>query len=215
MKEIGTVYEIKVNVMKREKTCPIHNIAFYIEKEKSVECEQNEDGFYVINSNLFGRGRLMCRIELFHENRTIVLERYTGLAFGERFITDKKYCDGFEVYFEIKDCAYIFFGCVKDKIFSYEELGERIIENNSLSKIICEKGKRLEIDVKEGDKVVVLVPANGIVAVKKDDGFGGMMPFSTSIMGANGEFSTSVDGKNYNIYGEFVLVNGKLVIYIV
>lgn len=69
----------------------------------------------------------------------------------------------------------------------------------------------VNVPIMEGDTLVVLTKGD---VVKKDDGIGGKVDFSTSVMGANGE-SVNIDGVNYKAYGETFIVSGNVGFYIV
>lgn len=81
---------------------------------------------------------------------------------------------------------------------------------SGLTKLSSKPTGMVAVDVMAGDTLVVLTKGD---VVKKDDGIGGKVDFSTTIMGANGD-SVSVDGVNYKAYGETFIVSGSVGFYV-
>lgn len=68
-------------------------------------------------------------------------------------------------------------------------------------------------DVKEGQYLLIAIPAMYTCQVTKDDGFGNKVPFDESIVGANG-IDVEFNGQDYRVYGELALIEGDRIIYI-
>lgn len=77
------------------------------------------------------------------------------------------------------------------------------------------KSRKMEqiLNIEGGDRLVVAIPADRDLVAYKDNGFGGKVPFSTSVMGANG-MELKINDIKYKLYGEFITVGGELKIYI-
>lgn len=206
-------------------------IHFYIERDKMLSFKKSElvkvypeDGvkYYAMIDGL-ERGHLMCRVEIVdHEafwnegKRPVVISGYTGYDIGLCGGEGKElHCGDYKVSFDAvqnipADYAPFYIGAVTG-INGYEEITAEIVKSlemcNSMTQ--CK-----ELQVEEGDRVVVAVPYDKRMLVAyKDNGIGGMMPWSTSVMGANGSVLTIGDIP-YRIFGEFMTVGGKLIIYI-
>lgn len=199
-------------------------IHFYIEREKMLSFKKSElvkvypeEGvkYYAMIDGL-ERGHLMCRVEIVdHEaywkerTRPVVISGYTGydigLCGGEG---NELSCSGYKVKFKAvqdidKNARGVFAGVVNT---SFNELTEEKIMALPITTELS-----FSIDARKGERVIVAVPFDGEVA-KKDDGFGGRMPFNLST-GVNG-MQMYVDGVLYRIYGELCIVDGKYKIYI-
>ena len=66
----------------------------------------------------------------------------------------------------------------------------------------------------EGDYCIVLVPKESGLTVTKDDGIGGKASFTTSTAGANGDVELTVNNVVYKVYGEILLAQGQMFIYV-
>ena len=66
----------------------------------------------------------------------------------------------------------------------------------------------------EGDYCIVLVPKESGLTVTKDDGIGGKASFTTSTAGANGDVELTVNNVVYKVYGEILLSQGQMYIYV-
>lgn len=183
-----------------------------------------EDGvkYYAMIDGL-ERGHLMCRVEIVdHEafwkdgKRPVVISGYTGYDIGLCGGEGKElHCGDYKVSFDAvqnipADYAPFYIGAVTG-INGYEEITAEIVKSlemcNSMTQ--CK-----ELQVEEGDRVVVAVPYDKrILVAYKDNGIGGMMPWSTSIMGANG-LMLMIDDLPYRVFGEFMSVGGTLKLYI-
>ena len=71
----------------------------------------------------------------------------------------------------------------------------------------------LETTTTEGDYVVVAVPKSKGYTVTKDNGIGGKMIFDEETAGTNG-IDITINGIEYTLWGEILLTQGELFIYI-
>lgn len=205
------------------------SLDFYIEREQSIHFDKKDliciagdsvEYYALIDADKLGRGHLMCRIEFKDSevvwDRPVVISGFTGYSIpcmGEgRTISCGKYEISFEKVDDIPKGKYwIYLGVVTDVIDSYEKLTAEQIKSLSKSSVDT---SQVDFDVKEGSRLVVAVPSVFRLNVYKDNGIGGKIPFSESIMGANGDVMINIDGVIYEIYGEFFAVRGMLKIYI-
>ena len=67
--------------------------------------------------------------------------------------------------------------------------------------------------VEQGKFIFIAIPVIFDLIAAKDDGFGGVMAFDESVVGANG-VDIVLNGQDYLIYGEFVVVDGERKIHI-
>jgi hypothetical protein len=206
-------------------------IHFYIERDKMVSYKKSElvkvypeDGvkYYAMIDGL-ERGHLICRVEIVdHEafwsegKRPVVISGYTGydigLCGGEGNTLS---CGEYKVSFDAvqnipADYAPFYIGAVKE-VDDYAEITAEMVKGLEMcnSMTLCK-----ELQVEEGDRVVVAVPYDKRMLVAyKDNGIGGMMQFSTSIMGANG-LMLMIDDVPYRVFGEFMSVGGTLKLFI-
>jgi hypothetical protein len=62
----------------------------------------------------------------------------------------------------------------------------------------------------EADKmVVILIPAESGLKAMKDNGLGTQEEFAESVFGANGQYTYTIDGIEYKLYGELFTVGGE------
>ena len=66
----------------------------------------------------------------------------------------------------------------------------------------------------EGDYCIVLVPKESGLTVTKDNGIGGKVRFNTNTAGANGDVELTVNNIIYKVYGEILLSQGQMYIYV-
>ena len=66
----------------------------------------------------------------------------------------------------------------------------------------------------EGDYCIVLVPKESGLTVTKDNGIGGKMIFNTEVAGANGDVELTVNNVVYKVYGEILISQGQIYIYV-
>ena len=169
------------------------------------------------------RGHLMCRVEIVdHEafwsdgKRPVVISGYTGYDIG---LCGGKgntlSCGDYKVSFDAvqnipADYAPFYIGAVKG-INGYAEITAEMVKGLEMCSA---RTLYKELEAVEGDRVVVAVPYDKRMLVAyKDNGIGGTMPFSTSIMGANG-LMLMIDDAPYRVFGEFMSVGGTLKLYI-
>lgn len=205
-------------------------IHFYIERDRIVSFKKSElvkvypeDGvkYYAMIDGL-ERGHLMCRVEIVdHEafwsdgKRPVVISGYTGYDIGLCGGEGKELgCNGYSVRFEQvedipMDFAPIYIGVMRD--VDYPNITAEMVKALEVCSAVTECK---ELETTEGDRVVVAVPYDKRMLVAyKDNGIGGMMQFSTSVMGANG-LMLMIDDVPYRVFGEFMSVSGTLKLYI-
>lgn len=68
-------------------------------------------------------------------------------------------------------------------------------------------------DTAEFDYTIVAVPTSKNYTVTKDNGLGGKMEFDEETAGANG-IDITINGISYKLYGEMLLAQGELFIYV-
>ena len=67
----------------------------------------------------------------------------------------------------------------------------------------------------EGDYILVAVPVSRNYKVTKDNGIGGKVIFNEDdSAGANGQYTLNIDGVDYALYGEMLLGQGEMFIYV-
>ena len=111
---------------------------------------------------------------------------------------------------------------------SIAEVGGQVIQYSSITETMIKNAKGLTVtDPKtlgktslgsasataEGDYQIVIVPASKGYTVTKDNGFGGKVAFDEETSGANG-LNMTIDGIAYKIYGEILLSQGEMFIYV-
>ena len=67
--------------------------------------------------------------------------------------------------------------------------------------------------VPEACFMIVAIPKESNLIAKKDNGFGGLVPFDESILGVNG-IEVKYDNVDYLVFGELALVSGERFIYV-
>lgn len=243
MIEPGNIIVLQV-MIDNEKNLSMNDLNFaldfYVERERTVHYDKDdlikvvEDGdtryYAIIDSDIVGRGRLLCRAVILEEwrghKKKVVLTEYTGVSIGEyptwwRSKFQHGYCLRFTTeaggILKPDADAYIFYGKIVDSISSYNEITEELLiaAGNIITKVQAGYLGKTAIEVQAGDKVVVIIPAESPLRALKDDGIGGKVAFDTSIMGANGDTILQVEEKLYKIYGEFLTVGGTFFIYVV
>lgn len=68
--------------------------------------------------------------------------------------------------------------------------------------------------VKQGQLIVIAVPVIFDLIAVKDDGFGNYIEFDETVLGTNG-MDVIINGQNYLVFGEFILVEGERKIAII
>jgi hypothetical protein len=202
------------------------SIEFYIERDKSIKIRKedlikvfrgNDVEYYApVDTNRLGRGHLMARVEFADKEimypegiRPVVVSGFTGYTIPCMGEGNSISCGGYTVSFEKvsdipKNDAMIYYG-VTDDSFDRLDLRQLSATKNPIY---------AELNVVPGNRVVVLVPYDWEYTAAKDNGFGGKVPFSTTIQGYNGEVFRHDDGMKYKTYGELMAVEGKIKIYI-
>lgn len=183
--------------------------------------------YAVIDSLKLGRGNVKCRMKVTDVEprisgmeRPVVLVREVGITIGGCCCAPYSYhgCDNFEEGYKIsfeavtdipkQDAQGVMYGIITDIIHSYGEITESMVYglNTAISL------DNVTLDVKQGDKIVVLVNADNPNHAYKGNGLGDLEPFSTSVLGSNGEYSLVVEGTAYRVYGEMALASGEMYI---
>lgn len=210
------------------------SIFFYVDRERTVSFRKEElikvyrNGAYEfyapVDANFLGRGHLMAAVEIEESEpaypgrkRGVTVSGFTGYSIpclGEGNTIE---CGGYKVSFRrVRDIpknenTRIFIGTIRDRIVGYEYITEKMISGLQ-AYVVAPMTKRVKVT--EGDRLVVAIPVDWELAALKEDGLGGRMPFSTSVMGANGEVEVKIEGIRYRVFGEFFLVDGNINIYI-
>lgn len=104
---------------------------------------------------------------------------------------------------------------VYGQIFKFEDITlEMILNENSVIKTCKEPLEKTSVgNVPEAGIIVIAIPKESNFVAMKDNGFGGLMPFDESILGANG-IQVKYDDVDYILYGEFSFVEGERFIYV-
>ena len=192
--------------------------------------KDGEVSYYaIIDSQKLGRGNVKCRIRIIdveprikNMERPVVLTREVGIMIGgcccsTPFAHDCGFFEeGYKVSFEAvtdipkQDAALVTlrYGVLREPISSYGNITEEMVTNFTASDAI----ENFPLEVNQGDKVVLLVNADMEYYGCKNDGFGGKVPFNTEVLGANGEYSLTVEDVEYRVYGELSLVSGVIMI---
>lgn len=192
--------------------------------------------FYVLlDTRTLGEGTLMCNVAINDPEtrwkggkRPVLIRRNTGYGIGNTpdspsNAIQREWIEGYKIDFNTvwsipkPEVAYIFYGHLVNQLTSYADITQEMLvspENHIVSVSAGKMGKTSCGNMKEGDKVVVLVPVDTSYEATKDNGFGGQMPFSTQIMGSNGENIVTVDGVQYRAYGEMMTTEGEMFVYV-
>lgn len=210
------------------------SVEFYIEREKTIKflkedlikVYKNEGIEYYapVNANELGRGHLMAAVEFEDREpmypgggRRVVVSGYTGYTMPCMGEGNTISCGDYEVTFTkeknipVNEGTKIYVGSVKKRVIGYEYITEEMVKELASHEV--EQMEQI-INVEAGDRLVVAIPADWDLVAYKDNGFGGKVPFSTSVMGANG-MELKIDDIRYKIYGEFITVNGQRKLYII
>ena len=104
-------------------------------------------------------------------------------------------------------------------IIPYSSITEDMIKNCSQLvhgevKTMGKTSLGLPSQTAEGDYCIVLVPKESGLTVTKDNGIGGKVMFDTDTAGANGDVELTVNNVIYKVYGEMLLAQGRLYIYV-
>ena len=111
----------------------------------------------------------------------------------------------------------IYYGCINDgTTYKVSQITAEMLEGDTVTE--ADAGAiTATLAQTMGGVLFVLVPADSGLAVKKDDGVGGKVPFDEDIgaagTGANG-IDITLNGTAYKAYGEFSLIDAETTIYI-
>lgn len=197
--------------------------------------------FVLLDSSVLGIGHLMARTEIKDsvekwENgvRPIVITKYTGKAVGvnttpetlqpctfrilqqaNNEIYEEGYCVKFRFWNRLPkdEYSYIYFGKLTVPISSFADITADMVQGlNHIDALKMEKTSLGEINV--GETIIVAVPEDVGNKAYKDNGFDEPMKFAEEILGSNGGHTVVVDGINYRIFGELMIVNGEMFVYV-
>ena len=113
-----------------------------------------------------------------------------------------------KMYYGVLDPEIV--GSIKD----YKDINEEIMDNSEL--VTTRPGTRTSVkvnNIKQGQYILVAIPAMYLCDVQKDDGFGEKVPFNDTVVGANG-IDVDLFGEDYRLFGEMALIDGDMTIYI-
>lgn len=191
--------------------------------------------FALLDTRTLGSGALMCNVYISdpeprwkNGSRPVLLTRNTGMGVGgargnSSQSIQREWVEGYKVDFNSvwsipkAEVAYIFYGHLVNQLTSYSEITQEMLvspENHIVSVNAAKMGKTSCGNMKEGDKVVVLIPVDTSYEATKDNGFGGKMAFNSQLMGSNGENVVTIDGIQYRAYGEMMTTEGEMFVYV-
>lgn len=207
-----------------------------IRKQELVRIDMTDSSeFYaLVDSRLLGEGELRCIVTIDDPQscwpggvRPVVLDVSTGKYIGRCARRDRSVCDCFDEGYKVSfnfvsgipkaDVAYIFYGNIVNSITDYTQITQEMLidpSNHILSVPAGKMGKTSCGVMNEGDKVVVLIPADTGYTATKDNGFGSRMAFNTSLLGSNGDATVVIDGVTYRAYGEMMTTDGEMFVYV-
>lgn len=215
---------------------PNRRVTFRKSELVHIEMTDGDKYYAMLDTRRVGRGELMCDITIKDPEprwnggaRPIVLRHSTGKIIGAPCGNSMKrtacevYEEGYKVSFNFvwglpkPEVAYIFYGHLVNQLTSYADITSDMLvssENHIVSVSSGQMGKTSCGNMKPGDKVVVLIPADTDYSATKDNGFGARMAFSTAILGSNGENLVTIDGVQYRAYGEMMTAAGEMFVYV-
>lgn len=191
--------------------------------------------FVTLDTRTLRSGQLMCNVTISDPEprwpggkRPVRILRNTGIGVGDVCGTSsqaiqREWIEGYKIDFNTvwsipkAEVAYIFYGNLVNQLTSYADITSEMLvspDNHIVSVSAGKMGKTSCGNMQEGDKVVVLIPVDTAYEATKDNGFGGQMPFNTSLLGSNGENIVTIDGVQYRAYGEMMTTEGELFIYV-
>lgn len=112
---------------------------------------------------------------------------------------------------------------------SISEVGGRVIQYNEITDTMIKNGANItkitpqtlgktsvgkQSETAEGDYVIIAVPKNEGYVVTQDNGFGGKAIFNKEVAGTNGDYTVTIDGNEYALYGEILIAPAETFIYI-
>lgn len=224
----GLILKIESN-----KIAELLSIQIYIERENAITIYKDDlvkvykndsvEYYAVVDANRLGRGHLIARAEFADKEimypegiRPVVVSGFTGYTIPCMGKGNTISYGGYEISFEkVNDIpknegTKIYVGSVKKWVTGYEYITEEMIKNLAQREV---KSFQDVLPVEAGDRFVIAIPKDWNLEAYKDNGFGGSVPFSTTVMGANG-MELKINDISYKIYGEFITVGGNINIYI-
>lgn len=197
--------------------------------------------FVLLDSSVLGIGHLMARTTISDpmakwENgvRPVVITKYTGKAVGVNVLPEtiqpctfwklqqtdnESYEEGFCVKFNFwnrlpeDEYLYIYYGKITESISSLDDITAEMIQGlDHIDALKMEKTSLGEIGI--GETIIVALPEEIANTAFKDNGFDEPMEFSEEVLGSNGEKIVEIDGTNYRIFGELMIVDGEMFIYV-
>ena len=197
--------------------------------------------FVLLDSSVLGIGHLMARTEIKDsveewENgvRPVVITKYTGKAVGVNItpealqpcvfrilqqandgIYEEGYCVKFRFWNRLPkdEYSYIYFGKLTVPISSFADITADMIQG--LNRVYALKMKKTCLgEINVGETIIVALPEDLSGKAYKDNGFGEPIEFSEDVLGSNGGHTVIVDGINYRIFGELMIVNGEMFVYV-
>lgn len=210
-------------ILKIEGASNALSVEFFIEREKTIKFlkedlikvykDEGVEYYAFIDSNILGRGHLMASVEFVDReaefDRRVTVSGFTGYTIPCMGKGNTISCGEYKVSFKKvndipKNDAMIYYGVTTD---DFDRLGLRAL---NATKVLDEAA----LSFNPGERVVVLIPYDWDQIAWKDNGFGGRVPFSTTIQGYDGEIIQYDDGMKYKTYGELMAIQGRIKIYI-
>lgn len=209
-----------------------------ISKNDLIRIDRNDGTsmfFLLLDTRFFDRGELQCNVRISDPEsrwqggkRPVLIHRQTGIGVNgasdaPSHSIQKNWEEGYKIDFNTvwaipkAEVAYIFYGHLVNQLTSYADITQEMLvspENHIVSVSASKMGKTSCGLMEEGDKVVVLIPVDTNYEAMKDNGFGGQMPFSTQLLGSNGENLVTIDGVQYRAYGEMMTTEGEMFVYV-
>lgn len=210
-------------ILKIEGASNALSLEFFIEREKTIKFlkedlikvykDEGVEYYAFIDSNILGRGHLMASVEFVDReaefDRRVTVSGFTGYTIPCMGKGNTISCGEYKVSFKKvsdipKNDAMIYYGVTTDY---FDRLDLRVL---NATKVLDEA----VLSFNPGERVVVLIPYDWDQIAWKDNGFGGRVPFSTTIQGYDGEIIQYDDGMKYKTYGELMAIQGRIKIYI-
>lgn len=210
-------------ILKIEGASNALSLEFFIEREKTIKFlkedlikvykDEGVEYYAFIDSNILGRGHLMASVEFVDReaefDRRVTVSGFTGYTIPCMGKGNTISCGEYKVSFKKvndipKNDAMIYYGVTTD---DFDRLDLRAL---NATKVLDEA----VLSFNPGERVVVLIPYDWDQIAWKDNGFGGRVPFSTTIQGYDGEIIQYDDGMKYKTYGELMAIQGRIKIYI-
>lgn len=208
---------------------------FYVERERTQHMEKSDlqrvrqgdkyEYYANIDSDWLRRGHLICKATIVDpeamwetRERPVVVSGYTGITIGlcNYNKTNSVSCMDYKMNFvQVEDIpknkgTRIFYGVTDVNL-------DRITQNvaDRLYEVAVGTYEDIPVQVTEGDRLVVLIPREEELVALKSNGLNAWVSFDESIMGANGDIETYIDGVKYRVFGEFMTVSGTIKIAVV